>query len=66
MKKLLQFPDTGRQLTKQSFRAEFAEEWRQFASREAEGAWEILNNPKTIGALEAYMARLKTKSSSKL
>lgn len=53
-------------MTKKQFRKAFAEEWKEFAVTEPEGAWEMLSSPRVMEALEAYMQKLGGKKRSKL
>ena len=66
LQRMLKLPDVGRHLTKSSFRSEFAREWVAFSVTEPEGAWEMLNDPKVLKALEAVFKRLAGNKKSKM
>ncbi len=58
MGQMLKAPDGARHATKSHLRKSFSDEWQDFAPKEAEQAWGMLNHPKTIASLEGVLARL--------
>jgi len=57
---LLKVPDLGRVAAKRNLRKELFKEWADEGrlDKEAEGAWAMLSNPKTVKSMDAVMARL--------
>ncbi|KAI9105573.1 ClpP/crotonase-like domain-containing protein [Phlyctochytrium arcticum] len=56
----LMLPDAGRGMTKMALRGDLAKEWmdEQWLEQEAEGAWKMLSDEKTIAALGSVLNRL--------
>lgn len=46
------------QATKLNLRADFAQDWAEFAGPEAEGAWQMLSSPAVVEALGEVLQRL--------